>query len=82
MLGIDEDDRVREVADLFSYVKRAAASEVSLMKEMRELDDKLGLSPAAMAKLRWQIVPDEEGAAKRPRARAEDDQRASLTVVK
>lgn len=82
MLGIEEDDRVREVADLFSYVKRAAASEVSLMKEMGALDDKLGLSPAAMAKLRWKIIPDGDGAAKPVARRVSAERMAHISLVK
>lgn len=36
-------------------LKRSATGEVALMKEMRELDNRLGLNPKAMADLRWKI---------------------------
>ena len=51
-----------------SIVARRAALEdmlggetaaLPLMKEMREIDDRLGLTPKGMANLRWKIVADE-----------------------
>lgn len=44
-------DTVRRVAAL-------ATGRLQLLKEMRELDDRLGLSPKAMAQLRWNVVDD------------------------
>jgi hypothetical protein len=41
-----------------STLKRSATGEVALMKEMRELDNRLGLNPKAMADLRWSIAAD------------------------
>jgi len=39
----------------------AESGDVKLLPEMRQLDDRLGLSPKAMAQLRWKIadVPGE-----------------------
>ena len=49
-----------------SLLRRSATGEVSLMKEMRELENKLGLSPEAMAKLRWKIVAEDQPPAAQP----------------
>lgn len=54
---------------------------LAVAREARELDDRLGLTPKAMAALRWSIAPDEVGDARkerttkkagRPRLRAVD----------
>lgn len=51
-------------------LKGLAAGSLSVLREMRELDDRLGLSPKALAQLRWTIGdegvttaadPDDEG---------------------
>lgn len=36
---------------------------LAVMREMRELDDRLGLTPKGMAALRWKIVADDAKAA-------------------
>ena len=41
-------------------LKGAATGALAAMREMRELDDRLGLTPKAMAQLRWTIVAEEE----------------------
>lgn len=52
---------------LIGSLKALAAGTLNVMKEMRELDGKLGLSPKALADLRWTIVDDDAGAAKKKR---------------
>jgi hypothetical protein len=69
MLQIPLDKKVRELADLFGDIKRLASGEVQLMKEMRELDNRLGLNPKAMADLRWKIVADDVGPEKQSKGR-------------
>jgi hypothetical protein len=44
-------------------LKGLAGGRLGVMKEMRELDGKLGLSPKALADLRWMIAQSEEDAA-------------------
>jgi hypothetical protein len=65
-VGADGDEkRVRQAVDDLAAVicklKALAGGEVSVMKEMRELDNRLGLNPKAMVDLRWTIAdaPDE-----------------------
>src|SRR4051794_7690915 len=63
-------------------LKSLAGGRVGVMKEMRELDNKLGLNPEALAKLRWKIVDDGKEAAPRKPAKKKDDRRSRLSVVK
>lgn len=49
----------RLVDALLSQIKRVAASRVNVMKEMRELDVQLGLTPKARQAHRWEIVDDQ-----------------------
>ena len=51
-------------------LKSLAGGRVGVMKEMRELDNKLGLNPEALAKLRWTIVDDDEAEKKPDEAKA------------
>ena len=46
------------VQALVQTLKGLAAGALAVQREMRELDDRLGLSPKAMAQLRWTIVDD------------------------
>lgn len=41
---------------LIGRLSSMATSKLNLFKEMRELDDRLGLSPKGMAALRWTII--------------------------
>jgi hypothetical protein len=45
------------------YVRVLAESEsslsVGLLGEVRQLEDRLGLTPMAMLRMRWEIAPDE-----------------------
>lgn len=61
--GLDVDGvlRAESMADVRFIVGRIASlatGRVALMREMRELDDRLGLTPKAMTALRWTIVDD------------------------
>lgn len=48
-------DAAREFKFLIQRLSALATSKVALLKEMRELDDRLGLSPKSMAALRWSL---------------------------
>lgn len=64
-------------------LKSVAGGRVGVMKEMRELDNRLGLNPKALGDLRWTIVDDGEEATPAPRAnRKRADRRGRLSVVK
>lgn len=56
-------DESGELRQLVGALAGLVTGKLSLMREARELDDRLGLSPKALAALRWQIVePIEAGA--------------------
>lgn len=50
------DEAVKRVEWMLGVLKRSATGKSTLMKEMRELDERLGLTPKALAALRWKIV--------------------------
>lgn len=60
LFAADDFDAKSRVEWALSLLKRSATGEVALMKEMRELDNRLGLNPKAMADLRWTIQPSSE----------------------
>lgn len=61
LLGMDDENKaVRELAFIIGRLKGLAGGRIAILKEMRELDNKLGLNPEALAKLRWKIVAPEE----------------------
>jgi hypothetical protein len=60
----DVPERLNYLGLLMAKLKALAGGRVTLLKEMREMDNKLGLNPKAFADLRWTLeVPDEEPAA-------------------
>ena len=61
-LEVDPDERTEVVEGVISALKRLAAGELAIAKEARELDDRLGLTPKAMAQLRWSIEKPAEAA--------------------
>lgn len=72
LLSYDEE-QIRKMLQQLEFVISKLASmargSISAMKEARELDNKLGLNPAAMAALRWQIVDkSDNGSASSPPA--------------
>lgn len=77
LLHVDLDDRratreaVRNLEFTLGRLKALAGGRLALMKEMRELDRRLGLDPKALAELRWSIVDsDGHGEAAQPRGPA------------
>jgi hypothetical protein len=56
-------DDPRELAQIIDFTLRRlqqlAAGKLAIEREMRELDNRFGLTPKGMADLRWTIVPDE-----------------------
>ena len=55
-------------------------SRVGVLREMRDFDDRLGLTPKGMAALRWKVVDDSPAEVKSsPGVSSLDDRRARLT---
>lgn len=81
----------RDAAQYVRWKVQAELGDLDAAKEARQLSDRLGLTPLALLRLRWEIVAEEEaaGAGRRPSgagsarpARASsDDPRALLHVV-
>lgn len=51
---------LEHVKYVIEKLKSLASGKLAIEREMRELDDRLGLTPKAMAALRWTIVADAE----------------------
>jgi hypothetical protein len=60
LLGRDEDEVTRELEFVVGRLASMAGGRNPILKEMRELDKVLGLTPKAMVDLRWEIVSDED----------------------
>lgn len=62
-----DDEALADALDAAGKITKAvvdrllglAGGKLAILREMRELDDRLGLSPKAMAQLRWEIVHDQ-----------------------
>jgi hypothetical protein len=54
---------LRRVESVMRKLKSMSGGAVSVMREMRELDNKFGLNAKAMADLRWSIAAEDEAAA-------------------
>ena len=61
-LGFDRDEMVKQIEFMMRTLKALAGGRLAVAREMRELDDRLGLTPKGLAALRWKIVPGEEAA--------------------
>jgi hypothetical protein len=70
LFDADNQEAARRVEWALGMLKRSASGEVALFKEMRELDNRLGLNPKAMGDLRWTIDGGAE-AESEPKAGAE-----------
>lgn len=55
---IDDEELRRNVRALVSTLKALAGGRLAVMKEMREIDHRLGLTPKGLADLRWVVVDD------------------------
>jgi hypothetical protein len=71
----------REVAQYVRWKVLAELGDMDAAKEARQLSDRLGLTPLALLRLRWEVVPDEELAERRPRASAEPPARPAEPPV-
>lgn len=71
LAGVANVEATKRVEWALSTLKRSASGEVSLFKEMRELDNRLGLNPKGLADLRWSVK----------QAEADGPQLASVTPL-
>jgi hypothetical protein len=66
----------KEVKTIVARVAALTTGRLTVMREMRDLDDRLGLSPRAMAAMHWAIAPEPERATVRT-----DDVRERVRAV-
>ncbi|PBO23035.1 hypothetical protein CLM85_18600, partial [Streptomyces albidoflavus] len=72
----------REVAQYVRWKVRAELGDLDASKEARQLADRLGLSPLAMLRLRWEIAADEVSEQREVRStRTKKSARDRLKVV-
>ena len=79
-------ERLGWVRPVARYVRCLVAAEVrgapaSLLGEVRQMEDRLGLSPMALLRLRWSIVADELADGATVAAKAGPSSRGRLRVV-
>lgn len=80
LLGLDADHIPDGIEAVFTALAELAGGALSIMREAREIEDRLGLTPKGMAQLRWRIVPDvvEEDAEDDELAKRREGRRARL----
>jgi hypothetical protein len=59
LLKTDPDDRSDLIEFTIRKLHALAGNKLAIAKECRELDDRFGLTPKAMAALRWRIVEEQ-----------------------
>jgi len=64
LLAIEPDEQVRALGFLIKRLKALAGGRLAIVKEMRELEKRLGLDPKAIGELRWTITAEEAEQAK------------------
>jgi hypothetical protein len=65
LVDVEPNEATATVEAAFRALARLAGGKIAVAREARELDRVLGMTPKAMAELRWQIV-DDSPAARRP----------------
>lgn len=60
---IDDPELAERVQGMVKRLAGLASGRLQVVREMRELDDRLGLTPKAMAQLRWTIADPAAGEA-------------------
>lgn len=76
LVGEEPNEAARNLGLLIGKLKSRAGGKSSTLREMRELDDRLGLTPKGLAALRWKVVEAEE-----PKPAAGTAGRRRLTAV-
>lgn len=74
------DEKAMQVRALVARLAALATGRLAVMREMRELDDRLGLSPKGLAALRWVVVTD-EAPAKEPGPKRDESRYGHLRAV-
>lgn len=78
LIGSDPDQVALFLKFLVGELKGLAGGKLGIVREMREIDDRLGLTPKGLAALRWKVVEDEQPASAEP---APPKKRRGLSAV-
>lgn len=62
ILDVLRAEKFSEVKVVIGHLASLAAGRLAICREIRELDDRLGLTPKGMAALRWKIAADADPA--------------------
>lgn len=60
LVGEEPSEAAKKLEGLIALLKGLAGGKLSVEREMRQIDDRLGLTPKGLAQLRWKIVADPE----------------------
>lgn len=77
--GLLGAESFRELRAVIQRVASLATGRLQIFKEIRELDDRLGLTPKGLAALRWTIVEENPAKADQSEVTRIDDYRARLS---
>lgn len=83
LIGQDPDQVTLFLKFLVGELKALAGNKLAVAREMRELDDRLGLTPKGLASNRWKIVADDQVAsdAQGPKSGAKPKKGRALQAV-
>lgn len=62
LLGVDATTASEMVQAIIRRLAGLASGRLAIMREMRELDNRLGLNAKAMLEMRWSVTPVDQGA--------------------
>lgn len=80
LLEIEHTHMTQRISSIFKRMKALASNKVAVAKEARELDNRLGLNPKAMADLRWRIkAPEKKPEGSSPSVANLTDRRSRLS---
>lgn len=78
LLDMGMTESLKQLELVIRRLHALAGGRLAVMREMRELDDRLGLTPKGRLALRWEIQPDEVEEAREAKA---SSSRARLSAV-
>lgn len=81
LVGEQPNEAARNMGFLIGKLKSLAGGKLGVAREMRELDDRLGLTPKGLAQLRWKIVADDKTTGSSSSASGRKNGRGRLKVV-
>lgn len=83
LVGLEDQEMAQTIDFLVRRLHGLAVGRLAVLKECREMDDRLGLTPKSLAALRWRIVAEDDppAEAKASGPASPTDRRQRLKVV-